>query len=89
MKSNEKKILWIGAGLMALGGLGLLLGRKKGNPRWDNDWQLTEYEREKRRKERLEWVKDKLESRKACLDKHLKKINEKLKTGSHPAPENV
>lgn len=89
MKSNEKKILWIGAGLMALGGLGMLLGRKKGKQRWDNDWQLTEYEQEKRRKERLEWVKDKLEMRKARLDKHLKKINEKLKMGSHPAPENA
>jgi hypothetical protein len=89
MKISEKKIWWIGAGLVVLGSLGILLRRKKGSRRWDEDWQLKEYESEERRSKKLEWVKNKLETRKACLDKHIKKINEKINMRSHATSENA
>lgn len=89
MKSTEKKLWLIGAGLMVLGSLGIIFRRKKGNPLWDKDSQFMDYQNAKKRKEKLEWVKNKLEMRKARLDKHLKKINEKIDMGLPVAPENA
>lgn len=89
MKTTEKKLWLIGAGLVVLGGLGIIFHRKKGNQRWDKDSQFMDYQNAKKRKEKLEWVRNKLEMHKARLDKHLEKINKKINAGSPVAPENV
>lgn len=84
MKNTSKEIMAAAIGIAAGSALGILLAKNKN----DSAEQKTGNSCLNRKRERLTFVKNKMEKHRERLDRHLQRINAKIEAFS-PAEPNV